>query len=40
MIPEAAGATPYGIFLLADAYLDAAKLASGQPRLHSRGPTG
>ncbi|MBU1336934.1 MAG: HEPN domain-containing protein [Alphaproteobacteria bacterium] len=39
MIPEAAGATPYGIFLLADAYLDAASLAAKEPRLYSQGPT-
>ena len=39
MIPEAAGATPYGIFLLADAYLDAASLAAREPRLASQGPT-
>lgn len=39
MIPEAAGATPYGIFLLADAYLDAASLAAAEPRLATQGPT-
>lgn len=39
MIPEAAGATPYGIFLLADAYLNAASLAATEPRRVSQGPT-
>ena len=33
MIPESAGATPYGIFLLADDYLSAAKLAFRDPRI-------
>ena len=33
MIPESAGATPYGIFLLADDYLAAAKLAFRDPRI-------
>lgn len=33
MIPESAGATPYGIFLLADDYLSAAKLAFGDPKI-------
>jgi hypothetical protein len=37
--PEAAGATPYGIFLLADSYLQAALLAAREPRLFSQGPT-
>lgn len=35
MIPESAGATPYGIFLLADDYLSAAVLASGDPKIGS-----
>jgi hypothetical protein len=39
MIPEAAGATPIGIFLLADAYLDAAREADRNPHKHSNGPT-
>lgn len=39
LTPEAAGATPYGIFLLADAYLQAAQLAANDPRLFSQGPT-
>lgn len=38
MIPEAAGSTPYGIFLLGNAYLDAASLAANEPRLYSQGP--
>lgn len=33
MIPESAGATPYGIFLLADDYLSAAKLAFRDPKI-------
>lgn len=33
MIPEAAGATPYGIFVLADCYLSAAKLAQADSRI-------
>lgn len=39
MTPEAAGATPYGIFLLADAYLQAAQLSANEQRLVSQGPT-
>lgn len=38
MIPESSGATPYGIFLLADEYLRAAKSAVDQRGL-SKGPT-
>lgn len=33
MIPESAGATPYGIFLLADDYRRAAKLAAAELRI-------
>lgn len=39
MIPEAAGATPYGIFLLADAYLRAARLTASEAHLSTQGPT-
>jgi len=39
MIPEAAGATPFGIFLLADDYLRAAELTLNGPRQRSHGPT-
>jgi HEPN domain-containing protein len=39
MIPEAAGATPYGIFLLADSFLRAAVLTSNDTRSYSQGPT-
>lgn len=35
MIPESAGATPYGIFLLADDYLSAAMLAFRDPKIGS-----
>lgn len=35
MIPESAGATPYGIFLLADDYLSAAVLAHRDPKIGS-----
>ncbi|MER8571379.1 HEPN domain-containing protein [Mesorhizobium sp. M1409] len=38
MIPESAGATPYGIFLLADDYLEAARLAATAPSRRSAGP--
>jgi hypothetical protein len=38
MIPESAGATPYGIFLLADDYLVAAKLAAAVSHRRSSGP--
>lgn len=39
MIPEAAGATPFGIFLLADGFLQAARDTAGNPRKHTEGPT-
>jgi hypothetical protein len=38
MIPEAAGATPYGIFLLADDYLRSARSAAADDRMSSKGP--
>lgn len=38
MIPEAAGATPYGIFCLADEYLMAAKSISGSIYSSTHGP--
>lgn len=38
MIPDSAGATPFGIFLLADDYLRAAR-AAAVVRSRSRGPT-
>lgn len=39
MIPEAAGATPIGIFLLADAFLTAAKDTASNTRKSTSGPT-
>ncbi|MBU1307020.1 MAG: HEPN domain-containing protein [Alphaproteobacteria bacterium] len=39
MIPESAGATPFGIFLLADDYLGAARASAEVARIGSRGPT-
>jgi HEPN domain-containing protein len=39
MIPEAAGATPFGIFLLADSYLEAAKLVLSESRVRRKGPS-
>src|SRR5690554_1028033 len=39
MIPEAAGATPYGIFLLADAFLQAARDTASNRRKSTEGPT-
>jgi hypothetical protein len=38
MIPDSAGATPFGIFLLADEYLEAAR-ASAERRKLTNGPT-
>ena len=39
MIPEAAGATPFGIFVLADAFLQAARDTAGNRRKYTEGPT-
>lgn len=39
MIPEAQGATPFGIFQLAEAYLLAARSVSVNTRVRSAGPT-
>lgn len=38
MIPESAGATPYGIFILADDYLNAARLVVAAPGRRAAGP--
>jgi hypothetical protein len=38
MIPESAGATPYGIFILADDYLNAARLVMAAPGRRAAGP--
>ncbi len=38
MIPEAAGATPFGIFLLADDFLKAAHACKAHSRIRSGGP--
>ena len=39
MIPEAAGATPFGIFMLADAFLEAARDTASNRRKLTEGPT-
>ena len=38
MIPESEGATPFGIFLLADAYLHSAQAVEAVPRIRIGGP--
>lgn len=38
MIPESAGATPFGIFILADDYLSAARLVMAAPGRTAAGP--
>lgn len=38
MIPESAGATPHGIFILADDYLNAARLVVAAPGRRAAGP--
>lgn len=38
MIPESSGATPFGIFLLADEYLDAARAVFATARAMTHGP--
>ena len=38
MIPESAGATPYGIFLLADSYLKAARIVMAAPGNRTAAP--
>jgi hypothetical protein len=38
MIPDSAGATPYGIFILADDFLGAARLVMGAPGRRAAGP--
>lgn len=39
MIPESSGATPFGIFLLADEYLNGARASFATTRVLTHGPT-